>query len=742
MISNDIRLLRCLLILFGMVGHFPKAALAQGTLEDYRRSDTVRERFSDAKVPHRRITPIWEPGGWRFLYHSDLRAAGRPWWFVDPETGRREALSEREDFSQALQSRKLDKTLEIQEVAWVREGRLRFRSGKTVWEWTVGAETLEPSEWPASRERSRSNRGERERISPDGIWRVELRDHNVHLKDLASDDEIPLSQDGREGDAYGGAVRWSPDSRFFVVFRTRAGDGRQIHLIESSPKDQLQPKLHSLNYTKPGDAIDQPVPVLFEVGTKKQVILDASLFPNPWRLSDLTWAPDSQSFSFLYNQRGHQVMRLLRVEVPSGKVRTLFEEISETFIDWTNKIDLRRLKNGKEILWMSERSGWNHLYLFDGETGALKHPVTQGDWVVRSVDRVDEDKRQVWFWASGIHADQDPYYLHYCRAGLDGGGMEVLTRGHGTHSLQWSPDRRCFIDTWSRVDLAPVHVLRNAEDGEPILDLEKADWSELVQAGWSPPERFVHPGRDGKTPIHGIIIRPSQYDPKKKYPVVEDIYAGPHGSFTPKSFGVQYRMKAIAELGFIVVKLDGMGTSHRSKAFHDVCWKNLGDSGFPDRMIWIRAAADRYPQMDLTRVGIYGGSAGGQSSTRALLAHGDFYHVAVSDCGCHDNRMDKIWWNEQWMGWPLGPHYEEQSNVTQAHRLTGKLLLVVGELDRNVDPSSTLQVVNALIRADKDFDFLLIPGAGHGAAETPYGTRRRKDFLVRHLLGVEPRHDP
>jgi dipeptidyl aminopeptidase/acylaminoacyl peptidase len=185
--------------------------------------------------------------------------------------------------------------------------------------------------------------------------------------------------------------------------------------------------------------------------------------------------------------------------------------------------------------------------------------------------------------------------------------------------------------------------------------------------------------------------------------------------------------------------MDGMGTSHRSKAFHDVCWKNLGDSGFPDRIAWIRAAAAKYRELDLTRVGIYGGSAGGQSSTRALLAHGDFYHVAVSDCGCHDNRMDKIWWNEQWMGWPIGPHYAEQSNVTQAHRLTGKLLLIVGELDRNVDPSSTMQVASALVKADKDFDLLVIPGAGHGSAETPYGRRRRADFLVRHLLGVEPR---
>ncbi|MFM8357016.1 MAG: S9 family peptidase, partial [Verrucomicrobiota bacterium] len=295
------------------------------------------------------------------------------------------------------------------------------------------------------------------------------------------------------------------------------------------------------------------------------------------------------------------------------------------------------------------------------------------------------------------------------------------------------------LDTWSRVDQPPVTELRRAEDGVRVLVLETAEATALVAAGWMVPERFVAPGRDGTTPIHGILIRPSNFDPARRYPVIEEIYAGPHGAFVPKEFGRLTRQQALAELGFVVVQIDGMGTNHRGKRFHDVAWKNLGDSGFPDRIAWLRAAAATRPWMDLARVGIYGGSAGGQSSTRALLAHGDFYRVAVSDCGCHDNRMDKIWWNEQWMGWPLGPHYAEQSNVTQAARLTGRLLLIVGELDTNVDPASTLQVAAALVRADKDFDLVIMPGANHGAAETPYGSRRRMDYFVRHLLGREPR---
>ena len=300
-----------------------------------------------------------------------------------------------------------------------------------------------------------------------------------------------------------------------------------------------------------------------------------------------------------------------------------------------------------------------------------------------------------------------------------------------------------ILATYSRVDLPAVHELRRSSDGTLVSELEQANWNDLRKTGWRPPERLVAKGRDGATDIFGVIHRPTNFDPARKYPIIEYIYAGPHDSFVPKRFSPLHGgwVQEMTELGFVVVQMDGMGTSNRSKKFHDVCWKNLGDAGFPDRIAWIKAAAAKYPQLDLARVGIYGGSAGGQNSARAMLAHGDFYKAAVSDCGCHDNRMDKIWWNEQWMGWPVGPHYDEQSNVTQAKHLRGKLMLVVGELDRNVDPATTLQLANALEMADKDYELLIVTGAGHGACETPYGKRRRADFFVRHLLGVEPRHD-
>jgi dipeptidyl-peptidase 4 len=577
--------------------------------------------------------------------------------------------------------------------------------------------------------------------SPDGKWRAFFRENNAWAKIVETDESFPLSTDGTSDDGYGGQFLWSPDSKKLVAVRTKKGQEHIVHFVESSPHDQLEPRLHSFNYVKPGDRIDQEKPQLFDLAAKKQINLNGDLFSNPWSITDIRWSPDSNRFTFLYNQRGHQLMRIVAVDAENGTARAVVEEQSKTFIDYSQKEFHQFLDETREIIWMSERDGWNHLYLYDADSGSVKNQITKGEWVVRGVERVDAKKRQILFRASGIRPEQDPYYIHYCRVNFDGSGLVVLNEGDGTHRIEYSPDGRCFLDTYSRVDMPPVVELRRSEDGKLLCELERGDWSRLLDAGWKAPERFSAKGRDGATDIYGVIWRPTNFGPNKRYPIIEDIYAGPQDSFVPKSFQSYYRAQSLAELGFIVVQIDGMGTSNRSKAFHNVCFKNLGDAGLPDRILWIRAAAAEHPCMDLSRVGIFGGSAGGQNAARAVLAHGDFYKVAVADCGCHDNRMDKIWWNEQWMSWPIGREYAESSNVTYASKLTGKLLLIVGEMDTNVDPASTMQLVNVLVKADKDFDLLVIPGSNHGAAESPYGSRRRADYFVRHLLGVEPRKE-
>jgi len=584
--------------------------------------------------------------------------------------------------------------------------------------------------------------------SPDMKWEAFIKNYNLHVRSKDKKDEFALSFDGSEGNYYTYAsIRWSPDSKKIAAYRLRRGYHRIIQYVESSPADQLQPKYASMEYAKPGDALDIDQPVLFQIETKKQIDIDNIFFPNPYDLSDLVWRKDSRAFTYEYNERGHQVYRIIEVDGATGRARPAVSEETKTFFYYNQAATGNRtgsgkkyrfdLADGKEIIWMSERDGWNHLYLYDGAAGTVKNQITKGEWAVSGVDKVDEEKRQIYFQASGMYPGKDPYFFYGYRINFDGTGLAALTEGDGDHTLVYSPDMAYYLDSWSRVDLPPVTELRRTSDLKVIMQVEKADIQELVKAGWKAPEVFVAKSRDGKTDIWGLIYRPTNLNPKKKYPVIENIYAGPQGSFVAKSFQAYNSMQSLAELGFIVIQVDGMGTSNRSKAFHDVCFKNLGDAGFPDRILWHKAVAAKYPYYDVTRVGIYGNSAGGQNSLGGMLFHPEFYKACVSSCGCHDNRMDKLWWNEQWMSWPLGPEYAASSNVDNAYRLQGKLFLIVGEMDTNVDPASTMQVVNALIKANKTFDLLVIPGGGHGMGGA-YGERKRNDFFVRSLLGVEP----
>ena len=766
MIANSRRLPVFLLLLCQAVVCQPTSGQAQGTRSDYERSARLFEQTRDNVFPGK-VEPHWfGPLQTKFWYRRELAGKKSEFIVVDAEHSSRLPAFDHARLATVL-SQKLGQEfsasrLPFENIAFIDDGAsIRFNVDGKGFQYQLATAELSDAELlkiddarPAERNRRGGRSRPRSEDSPDGTRTAFTRHHNLFVRFKGTQAELALSTDGTAEDAYESGVFWSPDSSKLVALKTKKAETHTVHLIESSPKDQLQPKLHSFDYLKPGDRIAHPRICLFDVPTnateEASAIMPANvsgairndLFPNPWSIDDVRWSANSNRFTFAYNQRGHQVLRIIAVDLKTREATTVINEVSKTFIDYAGKHFVDDVDDASEIIWMSERNGWNHLYLYDSSTGQVKNAMTHGNWVVRGVDRVDHEGRHVTFRASGVFPDQDPYYVHFGRVNFDGTGLTWLTTGDGTHSVTYSPNRQFLIDTYSRVDQPPVVELRKAQDGLLICELERADWSALLATGWKAPERFVSKGRDGTTDIHGVIWRPTNFDSNRKYPVIEYIYAGPHSSFTPKSFSAYHSPQAMAELGFILVQMDGMGTSDRSKAFHDVCWKNLGDSGFPDRIAWIKAASEKYPQMDLTRVGIYGGSAGGQSSTRAMLAHSDFYKVAVSDCGCHDNRMDKIWWNELWMGFPIGNHYAEQSNVTNAHQLQGKLMLVVGELDRNVDPASTMQVANALVKADKDFDLLIIPGAGHGAAESPYGKRRRMDYFVRHLLGVEPRTAP
>ncbi len=570
--------------------------------------------------------------------------------------------------------------------------------------------------------------------SPDSSRTAFIREFNVYVKEAKTGRETRLSYDGTSEDFYSSYFSWSPDSKKLAVNRVRNNELHPLYFVESSPSTQLQPILHKRNYLKAGDLLPVKHPSLFDIVSMKQIPVNTKDFENQFDLSFPKWNESSTAFSFDFNQRGHQVYQVAEVDASTGAVRLIIDERSKTFIDYSSKIFRYDLEKRGEIIWASERDGWNHLYLYDVKTGRVKNQITRGDWVMRGVVKVDEKNAVIFFKASGLYPDEDPYFIHYCRVNFDGTGFLDLTPEKQDHDADFSFKSDYFIDTRSTVNTPPVSVLRRSSDGKVILELEKADISDLLAAGWIAPEPFTAKGRDGATDIWGNIYRPTGFDPERSYPVIEYIYAGPHDSFVQKGFRpASWSISGLAELGFIIVQIDGMGTSNRSKAFHDVCWKNLKDAGFPDRILWIKAAAEKYSYMDTARVGIYGTSAGGQSSMAGMLWFPDFYKACVSSCGCHDNRMDKMWWNEQWMGWPVGPEYAENSNLVNASRLKGKLMLIVGEMDDNVDPSSTLQVANALIRAKKDFELVVIPGSNHTSGGE-YGERKRRDFFVRTLL--------
>lgn len=658
---------------------------------DYQRADTLA-KLAD-KAYSLGVVPEWI-GNSYFFWYKNKEKSGAVFYLVNAETGEKS----RADNLEAL-------------------------------------EKQAPEVWKTAEEKKKKPVAKEDKvISPDKQWIAYIRDNNVCIAPAEGKQgkEIALSMDGTSGCFYESRLAWSPDSKKLATLKTRQANCRRIPLLESRPQSQSQPVLHWRDYAKPGDVLPVSVPVLFDVERNKQILLDTQFYENQFNLFLTGWREDSRAFTFEFNQRGHQRYIVGEVNASDGTIRHLADEQFSTFVSY---IDNYRydLMDGAEMLWLSERDGWRHLYLIDGRTGTVKNQVTRGEWVVRKVVFVDSELRKVYLMASGLSKKEDPYNQHYCSVNFDGTDFRDLTPENGNHKITLSKDRKYFVDVCSRPDLPPVSVLRKVGEKKVIATLEKCDVSDLIAQGWQMPEVFCAKGRDGKTDIWGTIYRPFNFDPSKSYPIIENIYAGPHDSHVPKDFNpITWGTSSLAEQGYIVVRIDGMGTNNRSKKFHDVCWKNLKDAGFPDRIKWMQTAARKYKYMDTSRVGIYGWSAGGQNAMAALLFHPEFYKAAVAFCGCHDNRMDKVWWNELWMGYPVDESYSRSSNVDNAHLLKGDLLLINGELDDNVDPASTLQVVDALIKADKMFEQLYIPGKGHSLGGA-YEMHRLYDFFGRKL---------
>lgn len=722
-------------------------AVSQGTVDDYKRAYALREQYSARKVYYADVQPRWIAGTHEFWYVRHTPEGNR---YVVVDAGRRtrKDLFQHEKLVAALSSLSgkevTPATLYLKDLRVnARLDTVRFVFDNHRWTYFTRKDRLtDEGRVPAPVPRPHWMVRDDEKnhapvLSPDGKYKAYIKESNIYVQELATGRERQLSIDGTLGHYYSAYIHWSPDSKKLAACKIRPVEKRYVHYVESSPADQLQPRLHTQEYAKPGDELPFKVPCIFHVESGEIIQPSTELFSHQYALHGPVWDADSRTVTFEYNQRGHQVYRVLELNAHTGEVRILIEETHDKYVNYTRYFR-HNLADGKHIIWMSERDNWNHLYLYDREAARAVCQITRGEWYVREVIGVDEENRQIYFSANGVVPGEDPYLIRYYRIGFDGTGMTCLTPETGMHTAWFSADRKYLVDVWSMVDKAPRAVLREAATGKEIMPLETADISRLKAAGWKAPEVFVAKGRDGQTDMWGLIVRPTNFDPARKYPIIEYIYQGPGSHYVPKTFqAYNWYMTSLAELGFIVVMVDGMGTSFRSRAFENVCYQNLKDAGLPDHIAWIRAAARKYPYMDTDRVGIYGCSAGGQESTAAVLFHPDFYKAAYSACGCHDNRMDKIWWNELWMGYPVGNQYKENSNVENAHLLTRPLMLAVGEMDDNVDPASTMQLVNALIKADKDFELVVLPGARHTVGES-FGEHKRYDFFVRHLLKVNP----
>ncbi|WP_184545615.1 S9 family peptidase [Mucilaginibacter sp. FT3.2] len=721
----------------------------QQVLQSYINADRLDSAWKKLPLVYS-IKPNWQANGKQFWYTKRVKDNGTDYYFVNAEKGLKHKAFDTKQMADAI-GNALGTPLPVNRLHITTmfygadEKQVTLKTGNNWLKCDLSNYHCEKTtdtvfkDYDANRPlQTRKYRWEgqvTDSVSPDKQWTAFVKAGNIYVRSLkGSSAEIQFTTDGTVDKPYG-EISWSPDGKHLVAYLIDPKKTKEVYYILSSVPGTTRGQLKSHEYDQPGDEFTSYQPFIFNVADKTKIKVDAEkldFFGAP----TLHWRDgDSRYFTYEKVDRGHQRFRIIEVDAQTGKTRNIIDEKTNTFI-YEQRIYTHYLPKTHELVWITEKDGWRHAYLVNELTGKEKL-ITSGNWVVRDIDSVDAKKREIWFSASGKNAGEDPYFIHYYRIKFDGSALVDLTPEKGNHSITFSPDRKYYIDAYSEVNITPRIVLKNTASFKVITELEYQDLSDLLATGIKLPEVFIAKARDGKTDIWGVVYRPANMDPTQSYPVIENIYAGPQDSFVPKSFSVINEMQSIAQLGFIVVQIDGMGTANRSKAFHDVCWHNLADAGFPDRILWMQALAAKYPQADISRVGVYGTSAGGQNSAGALLFHPEFYKAGVSACGCHDNRIDKQWWNEQWMGYPVGPHYEQQSNITNAGKLKGSLMLIVGEADNNVPPESTYRFADALIKNNKYFDLLTVPGMGHSDGG-PYGRKKKKDFFVQHLLYAQP----
>ena len=759
-----------------LTGPFP--ALAQTV--DYSRAERFLTWNTERLIAGARVAPNWlETGDTDRFWYRNNTGSGYEFVLVNPARGSRERLFDHYRLAGAM-SLANDTSYVPEKLPFTTfsfgdaESEIEFAASGRRFVCDIVRYACAVSDTLASRAAYVE--------SPDGRWEAFAHEYDLYVRPAAGGDSVRLTTDGEKYYAYGHnepapnqqrqgvrprtpTLAWSPDSRYIAVAREDERNVEHMHYISYTPQ---RPRHFSQPYALPGDSVI-PLPTVHILALEEAVadpggapVLRATanrrvdVAPTPHQLSfagsapDSAWSADGARLHVNYFTRGSQRVFLAEIDAATGTSRVILGDSTRTFVSLGHRgggssggtPSWYVSEGGDDVIWWSERDGWGHLYRFDG-AGNLKNRITSGPWVVGEVLHVDEARRRVHFVARGREPGRNPYYAHAYRVGFDGSGLTLLTPEDANHEIVFSPSGRYFVDTYSRIEEAPVTVLRSAADGRVVRELERADISGLEEIGFTPAEVFSAKARDGITDLYGVLHLPPDLDENAKYPIISHIYPGPQvgsvGAWEFKGGGEDF---ALAQLGFVVVQIDHLGTPHRSKAFHDNYYGNFIDNGIPDHIAVIKQLAARHPFIDLDRVGIYGHSGGGFASTDAILRFPDFFKVAVSGAGNHDNRSYHIYWAEKYQGVMRtdstgADSFEASANKTYAANLQGKLLLMHGDMDDNVHPAMTVQVIDELIKANRDFDLIWAPDRAHGLNE-PYFIRRRWDYFVRHLLGAEP----
>jgi dipeptidyl aminopeptidase/acylaminoacyl peptidase len=735
------------------------------TAKDYQNAESFLSYNTENLVSRNNIRPNWLPGD--KLWYAVTTEKGAEYFIVDPVKKTRSPAFDQTKFAAAL-SKAAGRNyspykLSLQGLNPSPNGKmLSFSSDGKRWNYDFSADAMKPDTSSATATPQTMAMGRRgggnEVVSPDGRKSVFIKDWNLWVRDVATKKETQLTTDGKENFGYATdnagwsmsdrpVVRWSPDSKKVATFQQDQREVSDMYLVTTNVG---KPNLKAWKYPLPGDKnIAMIHRVVVDVENAKVVRFQIPPDPHRATLSDdisssgtfddIDWKSDGSEVAFLSTSRDHKQEKFRIADATTGAVREVFEEVVKTqYESGRGAINWRYLPATNEILWYSERDDWGHLYLYDAATGKLKNQITKGEYVVARVVEVDEKARQIIFTAVGREPG-NPYFQHYYRVNFDGKNLTHLTPATGTHTVSISPSKKYLVDTYSQPDTPAVTVLRNIA-GKLITELERTDISKLTAKGWKAPKPVKVKGGDGKTDVYGLVFTPSKMDAATKYPVIDYIYPGPQGgSVGSWAFSASRGdNQALAELGFIVVLIEGTSNPYRSKSFHDMSYGNMSENTLPDQIAAIRQLSQKYP-IDTNKVGIWGHSGGGFATATAMFRYPDFFKVGISESGNHDNRNYEDDWGERYNGLAENADYEAQANQNYAKNLKGKLMLAHGMLDNNVPPSNTMLVVEALNKANKDYDLVIFPNSAHGFGPySPYMMRRRWDYFVKHLKGLEP----